>query len=126
MSAITSAKALVVDDSSFARTILKDILSDMGFSVIYEAKDGKEAVDVFVQQKPDLVTMDIIMPRSDGLQALREIIGIEPHANVIMVSALGQDRVVEEALKLGAKGFVVKPFMPSKIKEIVRMIFRSQ
>ncbi len=123
MSTIASAKALVVDDSSFARTILKDILRDTGFSVIYEAKDGKEAVEVFVRHKPDLVTMDIIMPRSDGLQALKEIIQIEPKANVIMVSAVGQEHVVEEAIRLGAKGFVVKPFATSKITELVKRIF---
>ena len=109
------ARVLVVDDAAFMRKMVTDALTKGGHDVVGEAGNGAEAVDRWQELRPDLTTLDITMPEKDGLAALREIITIDPAARVIMCSALGQESKVLEAVKAGAKDFVVKPFQPERI-----------
>ena len=103
-------KVLIVDDGVFMRILIKEMLVKNGYEVVGEAADGQIAVDKYKELSPDIVTMDITMPNKDGIWALKEIISINDDANVVMVSAMGQDSFVKEAIVSGAKGFVVKPF----------------
>jgi two-component system chemotaxis response regulator CheY len=109
------ARILVVDDAMFMRKMVKDALSAAGHEVVGEAANGVEAVARFRELKPDLTTLDITMPEKDGLAALADIVGTDPSARVVMCSALGQETKVVEALKLGAKDFVVKPFQADRV-----------
>lgn len=118
-------KALVVDDAAFMRTVLKDILLENGFSRIYEAKDGREAITVFKKYRPDLVTMDVIMPDTDGLQSTKAILEFDQNAKIVMVTSVGQEHIVKEAIKLGAKNYVVKPFQVSAIKSVIDRILKT-
>ena len=103
-------RVLVVDDAAFMRLSLKTILERNGYEVIGEAVNGNDAIEKFKILKPDIVTMDITMPDLDGIQALNEIIKFDPKANIIMLSAMGQEPKIREAVILGAKGFIIKPF----------------
>lgn len=103
-------KVLIVDDAAFMRVSIKNMLSKNGFDVVGEAENGKVAVQKYQELSPDIVTMDITMPEMDGLAALKEIMKLSPSANVIMISAMGQEAMVREAVMSGAKGFIVKPF----------------
>jgi two-component system, chemotaxis family, chemotaxis protein CheY len=104
------ARMLVVDDAAFMRKVLSDALTAGGHEVVGEAADGNQAVAQYQGLRPDLTTLDITMPDKDGLAALRDLIALDPDARVIICSALGQEAKVLEAIKLGAKDFVVKPF----------------
>jgi len=115
------AKILVVDDASFMRGSLKYIVEDAGYEVTGMAKDGEEALKLYKELKPDLVTLDILMRGQDGLWALKAIKKEHSGAKIIMVTALGQEEMQEEARKLGAMGYIRKPF---KQKEIVGEIER--
>ncbi len=111
-------KIMVVDDAAFMRMILKDILNSE-FEVVAEAANGEEAVTMYKQWKPDLVTLDITMPDMDGISALKEIRKYDPQAKVIMCSAVGQQHLVVSAILAGAKDFVVKPFQKDRVLEAV-------
>jgi two-component system chemotaxis response regulator CheY len=113
------ARILVVDDAAFMRKMVKDALLAAGHEIVGEAGNGAEAVARFQELKPDLLTLDITMPEKDGLAALADIIGSDPDARVVMCSALGQETKVVQALKLGAKDFVVKPFQADRVVEAV-------
>ena len=113
------ARVLVVDDAAFMRKMVSDALAKAGHEVIGEACNGAEAVESFRSLKPELTTLDITMPEKDGLQALGEIMTLDPSARVIMCSALGQESKVLESIKLGAKDFVVKPFQADRVLEAV-------
>jgi two-component system chemotaxis response regulator CheY len=113
------ARILVVDDAAFMRKMVKDALSAAGHEIVGEAGNGVEALARFQELKPDLTTLDITMPEKDGLAALADIVGVDPSARVIMCSALGQETKVVQALKLGAKDFVVKPFQADRVIEAV-------
>jgi len=113
------ARVLVVDDAAFMRKMVSDALAKGGHEVVGEAGNGVEAVARFQELKPDLMTLDITMPEKDGLTALAEIVAADPSARVVMCSALGQEAKVLEAIKLGAKDFVVKPFRPAQLLEAV-------
>ncbi len=113
------ARVLVVDDAAFMRKLLSDALSSGGHEVVGEAGNGAEAVVRYQELRPELTTLDITMPEKDGLAALAEIMSIDPGAKVVMCSALGQETKVLEAVKLGAKDFVVKPFQPARVLEAV-------
>jgi two-component system chemotaxis response regulator CheY len=117
-----SHSVLVCDDAIFMRTMISDILSQAGFEVIGEAETGIQAVERFEELKPDLVTMDIVMPDMGGIDAVREIMKIDPTAKVLMCSAMGQQALVVEAIQAGAKDFVVKPFQPSRVLEAVQRV----
>jgi two-component system chemotaxis response regulator CheY len=109
------AKVLVVDDALFMRKIVSDAMVAGGHEVVGEAANGIEAVERFRELRPDVTTLDITMPEKDGLAALREIMALDPAARVVMCSALGQESKVLEAMKVGAKYFVVKPFEDSRL-----------
>ena len=113
------ARVLVVDDAAFMRKMVSDALAKAGHEVIGEACNGVEAVESFRALKPELTTLDITMPEKDGLQALGDIMTLDPNARVIMCSALGQESKVLESIKLGARDFVVKPFKPERVLEAV-------
>lgn len=110
---------LVVDDAQFMRLRLKNLLKEHGYDVI-EADNGVKAIESYNIHKPDVVLMDITMPEMDGITALKAIKENDPNAKVIMCSALGQESTVIEAIKSGAKDFIVKPFQPDKILDAVR------
>jgi len=101
---------LIVDDAAIVRTKIKEAATEAGWVVVGEAKNGKEAVELFVQKKPLIVTLDLVMPECDGLQALREILAVDPEAKVVVISALGQKDILKDAFKLGAADFLIKPF----------------
>jgi two-component system chemotaxis response regulator CheY len=113
------ARVLIVDDAAFMRKLLTDALVAGGHEVVGEAGNGVDAVSRYQELRPELTTLDITMPEKDGLAALAEIMAIDPSAKVIMCSALGQEGKVLEAVKLGAKDFVVKPFQPPRVLEAV-------
>lgn len=113
------ARVLIVDDAAFMRKLLTDALVSGGHDVVGEAANGIEAVARFEELQPELTTLDITMPEKDGLAALAEIMALDPSAKVIMCSALGQESKVLEAVRLGAKDFVVKPFQPPRVLEAV-------
>ncbi len=115
-------RILLVDDAKFMRMMLREILQNAGFEVVAEANNAKEAIRIYQEVKPDLVTMDIIMPGMSGLEAARAIIKLDPRAKIIMVSAMGQQELVKESLDDGASGFVVKPFVLDEVLEKVRKV----
>jgi two-component system chemotaxis response regulator CheY len=110
-------KVLIVDDAAFMRMMLRDILAKNGFEVVGEADNGKVAVQMYNDLKPDVVTMDITMPEMDGIAAVKEIKAADPAAKVVMVSAMGQQAMVIEAIRSGAADFIVKPFQPDRVLE---------
>ena len=116
------AKILCVDDAAFMRKVVKDTLSKNGYTDLYEAVDGADAVDKYNEIKPDLVIMDITMPNMDGLEALKAIRAANPAAKVVMCSAMGQEAMVIDAITAGAKDFIVKPFKPDRILKTVTSI----
>lgn len=103
-------RVLIVDDAAFMRMSIKNILTNYEYEIVGEAENGLEAVEKYKELQPDIVTMDITMPELDGIQALRMIKKLDPRASVVMVSALGQEAKMKEAIIYGAKGFIVKPF----------------
>ena len=113
---------LVCDDAIFMRTMIADILTQAGFEVVGEAESGQQAVEKYRKLKPDLVTMDIVMPNMGGIEAVREICKEDPGAKILMCSAMGQQGLVVEAIQAGAKDFVVKPFQPSRVLEAVQRL----
>ena len=116
-----SHTVLVCDDAIFMRTMISDILTQAGFEVVGEAESGTQAVEKYHALKPDLVTMDIVMPDMGGIEADREICKTDPDAKILMCSAMGQQALVE-AIQAGAKDFVVKPFQPSRVLEAVQRV----
>lgn len=113
------ARVLIVDDAAFMRKMLGDVLAKGGHEVIGEGANGSEAVAQYQALRPDIMTLDITMPEKDGLAALREILTLEPSAKIVMCSALGQESKVLEAIKSGAKDFVVKPFQPDRVLDAI-------
>ena len=103
-------KILVVDDAAFMRLSLRTTLERNGYEVVGEAENGRKAIELYKILKPEIVTMDITMPDMDGIEALGEIIKFDSKANIIMLSAMGQEPKIREAVILGAKGFIIKPF----------------
>ena len=115
-------KVLIVDDAAFMRKLLKNILFSGGFDIVGEAENGKQAVELYKKLRPDIVTMDIIMPEMNGIEALKEIKKIDPNAKVIMCTAVGQEQMVKTAIKFGAKGYIVKPFQAPKVIEELKKV----
>ncbi|WP_163469010.1 response regulator [Fusobacterium sp. IOR10] len=114
---------MIVDDALFMRKTIKKMFERAGYEVVAEAENGKEALDKYMTKKPDVITMDIAMPVMDGLLSLKEILKIDETANVLMVSAIGQEELVGEALACGAKGFIVKPFTEELLMSAVDQLF---
>ncbi|WP_225230241.1 response regulator [Ureibacillus galli] len=114
---------LIVDDTLFMRVKVGNMFKEWGFEVVGEAANGKEAVELFKQYQPDLVMMDVTMPIKSGLDAVKEILPQYPNANIIMLSALDQQKIIVEAIEAGAKDFIIKPFEQNQLKMIVANIF---
>ena len=117
-----SHRVLVCDDALFMRTLVGDILRQAGFDVCGQAETGAQAVAQYKALKPDLVTMDIVMPDMGGIDAVKQITSFDPSAKVVMCSAMGQQALVNEALQAGASDFVVKPFQPNRVIEAVQRV----
>jgi len=118
-------RILIVDDAVFARKKLSDILKKDGFEIAGEADNGKDAIEKYKELKPDLVTMDIVMPKMeeiDGIAAVREIVKFDPQAKIIMVSAMDQHALVVEAIQAGAQDYIVKPFLASEVIEKIQRV----
>ena len=115
-------RIMIVDDAAFMRVSIRNILTKNGFEVAGEAENGAVAVQKYAELKPDVVTMDITMPEMDGLAALKAIRQADPGAKIIMVSALGQEAMVREAVLAGAKGFIVKPYKEETIVETLHKL----
>ncbi len=118
-------RVLIADDASMTRAIIKSALSSEDFEIVGEAKNGQEAIDMYKELKPDVVTMDITMREKNGIEALEEIKKEFPDAKIIMVSAMGNDEYVKKAIELGADEFIVKPFSKDKIAETVKKVANS-
>lgn len=114
-----AVKTLITDDNTFMRMTLRHLLEENGYTVVGEATDGQQAVQLYQELQPDLVFMDITMPGTGGIEAVKEIIRIDSQARIIMVSAMGQKAFIMDALKAGAKDFVVKPFQEEQILAVV-------
>lgn len=117
-----SKKILLVDDAAFMRKMIKDTLSKAGYTELFEAVDGADAVAKFDEVNPDLVIMDITMPNMDGLEALQAIRAKNSNANIVMCSAMGQESMVMDAVRFGAKDFIVKPFKADRVIKTVTTI----
>ena len=114
---------LVVDDALFMRTTISNMLEQWGLEVVGHAVNGKEAVKMYRELQPDLVTMDLTMPVMSGLDAVKQIIPEYPDAKIIMITALGQQRIIVEAIESGAKDFITKPFTAFQLKTVINNIF---
>jgi two-component system chemotaxis response regulator CheY len=115
-------RVLIADDASFMRQMIRDIIEPEGFEVVGEASDGVEVVDKFRKLHPDVVMMDIVMPKRSGIDAVKAIKADAPSARVVMCSALGQEALVTEAIQAGAKDFIVKPFKPDAVLATLRKV----
>jgi two-component system chemotaxis response regulator CheY len=115
-------KVLIVDDAVFMRNMIRDIFTAGGFEVVGEAANGLEAVEKYRELRPDLTTMDIVMPFKSGIEATREIVKVDPRAVVVMCSALGQEALVMEAIEAGASDFIVKPFRSEDVISVVKKV----
>jgi two-component system chemotaxis response regulator CheY len=118
-------RVLVADDAAFMRQMIREILEAEGLEVVGEAVDGVEAVDAFEKMHPDLVTMDIVMPRCSGIDAVKGIRKLDPTARIVMCSALGQETLVMEALQAGASDFIVKPFKPDSVIATLKKVLEK-
>ncbi|MCG8402607.1 MAG: response regulator [Firmicutes bacterium] len=114
-----SIRILIVDDATFMRMMIKNIVSKNGYEVVGEAENGSEAIKLYSEYKPDLVTMDITMPEMDGIESVKAIKQMDPNARIIMCSAMGQQSMVMEAIQAGAMDFIVKPFKQDRIIQAI-------
>lgn len=110
-------RILIVDDAMFMRTAVRKILGEAGYEIVGEAENGELAVKKYGELKPDAVIMDITMPVMDGIAAAKSILSSDPKARIVMCTALGQQNLVLEALKAGAKDYIIKPFLPARVVE---------
>jgi len=115
-------RVLIVDDAEFMRMSIGTILKNHGFEIVGEAEDGIESVRKYKELNPDIVTMDITMPEMSGIAALKEIMEYDPKANVVMVTAIGQEALVREAVTNGAKSFLVKPFTEEQLINVLNKV----
>jgi two-component system chemotaxis response regulator CheY len=121
-----AVRILIVDDAIFMRKMIGDILRKEGYEICGEAENGIEAIKKYKELKPDLVTMDIIMPDMSGIDAVQEIVNSDTSAKILMVSAMGQQSLVVEAIQKGAKDYVIKPFQPSRVLEAVERVLKAK
>ena len=117
-----SHTVLICDDAVFMRTMISDILEESGYEIVGQAETGVQAIERYKSLRPDLVTMDIVMPDMGGIDAVREITRFDANAKILMCSAMGQQALVVEAIQAGAKDFVVKPFQPARVLEAVQRV----
>ncbi|HHW66697.1 response regulator [Defluviitalea raffinosedens] len=119
---MSNLRFLVVDDAIFMRTVLKKMLSEEGFEVVGEAGNGLDAIQMAAELQPDIITLDITMPVMDGIKAVPGILKVSPNSKIIMCSALGQQAMVVDAIKKGAKDFIVKPFEKSRVLQAINNV----
>ena len=119
-----SIRLLIVDDAPFMRRSLSKLAEERGWKVVGEAANGKEAVDQYIAIKPDIVTMDITMPEMDGIEAVKAIMALDPKARIVMCTALGQQDMVVDAVRAGAKDFIVKPFKKERVFAAIEEVFK--
>ena len=117
-----STKVLIVDDAVFMRTVLRKMLEEDGYDIVGEAGNGLEAIKQAKEHQPDVITLDITMPEMDGVTALPEILKVSPESKVIMCSAMGQQPMVVEAIKAGARDFIVKPFQKARVVQAIENV----
>lgn len=116
-------KFVVVDDAVFMRTLIKRMIEEtQGYVIVGEGSNGYEAIEQAKLHKPDIVTLDITMPEMDGIMAIKDILSVSPETKIIMVSAMGQQSMVIDAIKLGAKDFIVKPFDKSRVQQAIHNV----
>jgi two-component system chemotaxis response regulator CheY len=113
---------LIVDDLTFIKLVLRNELEKAGFRVVGEASDGVEALSLFEEKRPDVVLLDITMPKMDGLTTLRKMLELNPQAKIVMCSALGQQQLIIQAIQAGAKDFIVKPFRPERVISSIKKV----
>ena len=118
-------RVLIVDDAIFMRKMISDILVENGMEVVGEADTGARAVEKYMELRPDLVTMDIIMPEMNGIDAVRKIVDFDAKARIVMCSALGQQALVQDAITAGAKDFLIKPFNAARVVEVIAKVFNQ-
>jgi two-component system, chemotaxis family, chemotaxis protein CheY len=116
------ARVMIVDDAELMRMVIKDILLMHGHEVVAEVNDGEEAIQIYLEVKPDLVLMDLILPNMDGKKALQKLLAIDPEAKVVLCSSLGQQALITESMKIGAMGFIVKPFEVNGMLDVIKKI----
>ena len=121
-----ATRVLLADDLSFMRMVQREILKDRGYEVVGEASNGAQAVELFTSLRPDLVILDITMPQMNGLEATKRILGVDPNAAIIICSALGQQKLIVEAIQLGIKDFIVKPFKPERLVGAIQKALRHR
>ncbi|HET6305467.1 MAG TPA: response regulator [Myxococcota bacterium] len=121
-----SRRVLVADDAAFMRQMIREIIEPEGFEVVGEATDGLEVVETYQKLHPDLVMLDIVMPKCSGIDALKRILAADRSACIVMCSALGQESLVQEALQAGARGFIVKPFKPDAVVATLRKVVEKR
>lgn len=119
-------RVLIADDAVFMRQMIREIIEPEGYEVVGEATNGLEVVDEYQRTNPNLVTMDIVMPKCSGIDAVKEIMKMNPKACIVMCSALGQEALVTEALQAGAKDFIVKPFKPEAVLQTLRKVLEKE
>lgn len=115
-------KILVVDDSVFARKILIDILNKKGYKNIIEAKDGEESIEMYKKEKPDIILLDVIMPKMDGIKVLQRIMELDSETKIIVISAVGQEKIIEKALEIGAIEYIVKPISEQILTKVLARV----
>ncbi len=120
-----SGRVLVIDDLPFMRSLLRDVLSNAGFTVVAEAADGRQGMVAYARHEPDVVLLDITMPIMDGITALKRIMELDPQARVVMCSSLGEQELILRAIRLGARDFVVKPFRPERVTSAVHKALKN-
>jgi len=120
--ALKDVRILIVDDEIFFRKVLRDLLEKIGFTVVAEAADGSQAVQQFRACRPHIVIMDIYMPEKNGIDATREMVAVDPNARVLVASASDYDSDTQAALDVGAKGILMKPFVPKEVYELIKKV----
>lgn len=121
----TMANILIADDAIFMRASIKKLVEESGHTVIGEAADGEEAINKFTELKPDVIILDITMPNTDGIEALKRIKAIDPAAKIIICSAVGQPAIIAKAIESGAREFIVKPFESAHLLAAIEKIMRN-
>jgi len=120
-----SKRVLICDDAAYMRQLIKDVLIKFGFDVAGEAEGGGDALEKYKALRPDLVTMDIVMRDKTGVDAVKDIVAFDPKAKILMISAMGQQAMIVEAIQAGASGFITKPFKAELLLEEVKRVIGS-